>query len=56
MASVVFNMLCFLAIVILGFLIIAAIAVEIYAILYVVYKFFLKNTDNTDNDGKGEQE
>ena len=41
MLNVLLDMLTLLAIIIVGFLILAVCAFVIYAILYVVYKFFI---------------
>lgn len=48
MAGILLDMLCLLGIIIVGFLILAAVAVAVYAVLYVIYKFFI-STSNKNN-------
>lgn len=50
MVELLLNMLCLLAIIVVGFLILATVAIAIYAILYVVYKSFIDTNNN--NGGK----
>lgn len=46
MVELLLDMLTLLAIIVVGFLILAAVAVAVYAILYVVYKLFIDKGGN----------
>lgn len=46
MLDVLLNMLIILGIIVVGCLILAVAGVAIYAILYVIYKFFISKRDN----------
>lgn len=44
MVEVLLGMLCVLAIIVVGFLIIAASAIAVFTILKVIYELFIKNS------------
>ena len=46
MLNVLLDMLCLLAIIVVGFLILAAGAIAIFVILKVIYKLFMEDSGN----------
>ncbi len=46
MVDILLDMLCVLAIIVVGVLILAVVAATIYAILYFVYKTFIENDED----------